>query len=71
MAKLLHKKKIILPEMNVASNVFQMANGLMFASKKKIKRGMYIPFPGKDIKFGASVTMFFLFLSFRNSFCKF
>ena len=64
MAKLIHKKKEILPNMRVARNAFQLANGLMFAGKKKVNQGMCLVMPvDEDVKFGASVTMFFCFSS--------
>jgi uncharacterized membrane protein (UPF0127 family) len=61
-AKLIHKKKSILPSMRVARNAFQLANGLMFAGKKKVSQGMCLVMPTKeDVRFGASITMWFCF----------
>lgn len=62
MPKLIHNNKEVLPSMRVARNALQLANGLMFAGKKKVNQGMCLVMPvDEDVKFGASVTMFFCF----------
>ncbi|MFW6285823.1 MAG: DUF192 domain-containing protein [Nanoarchaeota archaeon] len=62
MAKLIHKKKIILNDMKYAKNIFSISRGLMFASKKKIEKGMCLVLPlRRDKKFSSSVTMLFVF----------
>lgn len=62
MTKLIHKKNIILKDMIWAKGTFRIARGLMFAGKKKIKQGICLVMPtSKDVKFGASVTMWFCF----------
>ncbi len=61
-SKLTYKNKTILPQMKVATNPFELANGLMFASKKKIDKGICLVLPSsKDVRFGASITMMFCF----------
>ena len=63
-AKLLHKTKVILPEMKYATSTYEISKGLMFSGKKKIAKGMCLVMPStKDVKFGASVTMMFCFSS--------
>lgn len=64
MAKLIHNKKTILDNMVWATSTFRISRGLMFAGKKKIDKGICLVMPVKsDVKFGASVTMFFCFYS--------
>lgn len=65
MAQLIRKMKVVLPEMKVARSGVQLAYGLMFASKKKVQRGLCLVFPGKDVKFGAAITMWFCFFSYE------
>ena len=48
--------------MRIGRNTLQLANGLMFTGKKKVDQGICLIFPvKKDIRYGASVTMFFCF----------
>ncbi|MDA3855623.1 MAG: DUF192 domain-containing protein [Candidatus Woesearchaeota archaeon] len=62
MAKLTHKKKVILPEMKYATSIFDIGKGLMFANKKKIEKGMCLVMPTrKNQKYVSAVTMFFCF----------
>lgn len=62
MAKLYHNDILILDNMKWATSAFELANGLMFSSKKRVAKGMCLVMPTKeDVKFGASVTMFFCF----------
>lgn len=62
MAKLVHKKKTILDDMAYATSILQLSNGLMFASKKRIKKGIVLPMPvKKDVRYGCAVTMYFVF----------
>ena len=62
MAKLIHKDKTILPNMKVATGVWEISRGLMFSTKKKVKKGICLVMPtDKDVQFGASVTMLFCF----------
>ena len=62
MAQLIHKKKVILDEMKYSTSLWQISRGLMFASKKKVKKGMCLVMPStKDVKFGSAVTMMFCF----------
>ena len=64
MAKLIYKNKTVLSDMKYASNIFSISKGLMFASKKKIGRGMCLVMPSKkDKRFSCSVTMLFVFSS--------
>ncbi len=50
--------------MRVAKNSFALAAGLMFTFKKKVNQGLCLVMPTKeDVKFGASITMFFCFVS--------
>lgn len=74
MAKFFHNKSLILDNMKWATNAFELSNGLMFSSKKRVDRGICLVMPTKeDVKFGASVTMFFciygldiLFINTKN-----
>lgn len=60
--KLIHKNKIILNEMKYATGTFEISKGLMFKGKKEVEKGMCIVMPSKnDVKYGASITMFFCF----------
>lgn len=58
-----------------ATSTFRISLGLMFASKKRIDKGICLVMPiKKDVKFGASVTMFFCFfpmeiLFVNSNFC--
>lgn len=64
--KLIHKSKIILNEMKYASSIWDISKGLMFASKKKVKKGMCLVFPSKkNKKFQCSITMLFCFFSYE------
>lgn len=66
MAKLINSKgEVILEEMRVARSGLSLAYGLMFASKKKVERGMCLVFPNKDVKYGAAITMWFCFMSYE------
>lgn len=61
--KLIHKNKIILPEMKWATSAFAISKGLMFRFKKTVDKGMCLVMPSeKDVKFGASITMLFCFV---------
>lgn len=62
MAKLIHKKKVILNEMKYATSIFAIGKGLMFANKTKIEKGMSLVMPTrKNHKFSSAVTMYFCF----------
>jgi len=62
LAKLIYQNKIILENMEYAASFLSRAKGLMFASKKKIKKGICLALPVKqDTRFKASVTMLFCF----------
>ena len=62
MAKLIHKNKIILKDMDYLTSVWKISKGLMFSSKKKCKKGVCLVMPSlKDAKFGSAVTMYFCF----------
>jgi uncharacterized protein len=63
-AKLLFKGRVVLDEMKYATNIFSISLGLMFASKKRIDRGMCLVMPlRRDGRFSGSVTMLFVFRS--------
>ena len=48
--------------MKYATNSFELAGGLMFASKKRIERGICLAMPTKkDVRYGCAVTMYFVF----------
>ena len=48
--------------MRYLTSVYSISRGLMFASKKKIKKGVCLVMPSeKDGKYGSSVTMMFCF----------
>lgn len=50
--------------MKYATAVTEISRGLMFASKKRIAKGLCMVMPSTgDVKFGSSVTMFFCFSS--------
>ena len=58
---LYHKEKPVLPEMRISNSLFRISYGLMFSSRKKIRKGLCMVFPAtKDVRYGASVTMFFV-----------
>jgi uncharacterized membrane protein (UPF0127 family) len=64
MTKLIHNKKTVLKDMKIAKSVFEVGWGLMFASKKKIDKGMCLVVPSKkEKKYGASLTNLFVFSS--------
>ena len=64
MEKLIYKNKTILKEMKYATSIFEISYGLMFASKKKIERGICLVMPiAKNLKFQSAVTMLFCFHS--------
>lgn len=66
MAKLIHKGKVVLPNVNVMKSVWRISVGLMFASKRSIERGACLVMPARsDVKFGSSVTMFFCFYPYH------
>lgn len=51
--------------MKYATNIFEISVGLMFASKKRIKKGICLVMPTrKDSRFAGSVTMLFCFASY-------
>jgi len=61
-AKLVHNKKEVVSNLRYLTSVWQISRGLMFAGKKKIEQGVCLVMPAiKDVKFGASVTMYFCF----------
>lgn len=52
--------------MKYLTSVFTISKGLMFASKKKIRKGVCLVMPSKkDGRFGSSVTMMFCFYSMQ------
>lgn len=62
MGKLRYNNKEVLSSMKIATSTWAISKGLMFASKKKIKKGMCLVMPVKDdVQFGAAVTMMFCF----------
>lgn len=62
MGKLIFENKIILDNMKYATSALSLANGLMFARKKTVKKGICLVMPSKkDVRYGASITMFFCF----------
>jgi uncharacterized membrane protein (UPF0127 family) len=64
MGILIHKNKKILPDMKIAKSLFEISKGLMFASSKKIDRGICLCMPSEyDVRFGSSITMMFCFHS--------
>lgn len=64
--KLIHNNKIILPEMKWATSTLAISKGLMFRFKKTVDKGMCLVLPSKkDVKFSASVTMFFCFVDMQ------
>lgn len=66
MAKLIHKNKIILKEMVYAKSIWQISKGLMFANKKKVKKGMCLVFPSrKNKKYSSAITMLFCFSKYE------
>lgn len=61
-SKVIHKNKTILENAKFATSTFDISFGLMFAGNKKINRGIILKMPtDKDVKYGASVTMLFVF----------
>ncbi|MCH8520179.1 MAG: DUF192 domain-containing protein [Nanoarchaeota archaeon] len=66
MAELIDKdNRVVLENMRVARSGLSLAYGLMFASKKKVQRGMCLVFPRKDVQYGAAITMWFCFMSYE------
>ena len=66
MAELINsKKEVVLKDMRVARSGLSLAYGLMFASKKKVQRGMCLVFPRQDVQYGAAITMWFCFMSYE------
>jgi uncharacterized membrane protein (UPF0127 family) len=66
MAKLIYKNKIILKDMKYVTSIWQLARGLMFASKKKIKKGLCMVMLGQgDKRFGVSIHMVFCFYPYE------
>ena len=66
MAQLIHNKKKVLEDMRIAKSGIRLAYGLMFASKKKIERGLCLIFPvNNDVQFGATITMWFCFRKYE------
>ena len=62
MAKLIHKNKIILLEMKYATNILDLGRGLMFASKKKIDKGICMVLPRRsEGRVSFAITMLFCF----------
>lgn len=63
-AQLIHKRKIILDRLDYRTSLFGISFGLMFSSKAKARRGVCLVMPSsKDVQFGSSVTMLFVFYS--------
>lgn len=66
MSQLIHKGKVILPNVNVMKSIWRISVGLMFASKKTIEIGACLVMPSsQDVRFGSSVTMFFCFYPYH------
>jgi uncharacterized protein len=63
MARLIHKKKIILNNMKYKTNVLDLFLGLMFASKPKIEEGICLTLPGKNKK--TRIHMMFCFYPYE------
>ena len=64
MAKLIHKKKVILADMSYAKNIFSLVAGLMFASRRKISKGKCLVMQGKtDVIVG--IHMLFCFYPYE------
>ena len=61
---LIYNKNIILENVVVAKNPLSLAKGLMFASKKRLDKGICLQFPN-DIRKGAAITMFFCFYPYE------
>lgn len=61
MGKLIHKNKVVLDNMKVASSIFELGFGLMFASKKKIDKGILLKLSPIDSRYKCATTMFFVF----------
>ena len=61
---LIHKKKTILENVVVAKSIHKLALGLMFASKRRLKKGICLYFP-EDLRHGASITMWFCFFKYE------
>lgn len=62
MAKLIHRNKILLPEMKYVTSLFELGRGLMFAGKNKVDRGICLVMPTRqNRKYGCAITMWFCF----------
>lgn len=61
---LIFNDKIILKNVKVAKDPLSLAQGLMFASKKRLKKGICLQFPSDVLK-GAAITMWFCFLKYE------
>lgn len=56
-----HNNHCLLPDLKISNSLLRISYGLMFASRRKIRNGLCMVFPStKDIRHGASVTMFFV-----------
>ena len=62
--KLVCNSKILLKDVKILKSPIQLGLGLMFASKKRAKRGVCLTLPKRDVRYNASVTMFFCFYSY-------
>ena len=58
MTKLIHKDKTILNSISTTYDILGLTLGLMFASKKRIKKGLSLELPGKS-GMRTSIHMFF------------
>jgi len=64
MAKLIYNEKVILENMKFATSTKDISLGLMFSTKKKARKGLCMVMPSdKDVRYGASITMLFVFFS--------
>lgn len=64
MNTLFHNNKIVLKGFKVAKDPLSLAQGLMFASKKKLAKGICLQFPS-DVLHGAAITMWFCFMKYE------
>lgn len=66
MAKLLHKGKVVLSNVEVMRSVWRISVGLMFAGRKRIERGACLVMPSSsEVRFGCSITMLFCFFPYH------
>lgn len=61
---LIYNKDIILKNVVVANNPLSLAKGLMFASKKRLDKGICLQF-SNDTRKGAAITMYFCFYPYE------